>query len=166
MAGPSPRAAVFLRNPDDRPPPEDSLLDGPVAGLTTEQSGQFLRGDVAFNDEVFTSANGLGPLFVSNSCGSCHAGDGKGHPATTLTRFGQVDSTGNPFAGRQGPQLQHRALPGLMPEVLPAGVVHSRFTPRLTPAWASSTPCPTTPCWPWPIPTTATATASAAGPTG
>ena len=111
------------------PPPEDSLLDGPVAGLTTEQSAQFLRGDVGFNDEVFTRATGLGPLFVSNSCGSCHAGDGKGHPATTLTRFGQVDSTGNPFAGGLGPQLQHRALPGFTPEALPANVAHSRFTP-------------------------------------
>jgi CxxC motif-containing protein (DUF1111 family) len=111
------------------PAPENSLLDGPVDGLTAEQSVQFLRGDARFNDEVFTSATGLGPLFVSNSCGSCHAGDGKGHPATTLTRFGQTDSTGNPFAGRLGPQLQHRALPGFLPEVLPAGVVHSRFTP-------------------------------------
>lgn len=111
------------------PAPDDSLLDGPVADLTAEQNRQFLRGDVAFNDEVFTGATGLGPLFVSNSCGSCHAGDGKGHPATTLTRFGQTDSTGNPFAGRLGPQLQHRALPGFAPEVLPAGVAHSRFTP-------------------------------------
>ncbi len=111
------------------PAPDDSLLDGPVTGLTGEQSAQFLRGDVGFNDEVFTSATGLGPLFVSNSCGSCHAGDGKGHPATTLTRFGQTDSTGNPFAGRLGPQLQHRALPGFQPEALPAGTAHSRFTP-------------------------------------
>lgn len=111
------------------PAPDNSLLDGPIEGLTAEQSAQFLRGDIRFNDEVFTSATGLGPLFVSNSCGSCHAGDGKGHPATTLTRFGQIDSTGNPFASHLGPQLQHRALPGFQPETLPAGVAHSSFTP-------------------------------------
>ena len=69
-------------------PADDTLLDGPIAGLTPAQNAQFLRGDVAFNDEVFTDATGLGPVFVASSCGSCHAGDGKGHPATTLTRFG------------------------------------------------------------------------------
>jgi CxxC motif-containing protein (DUF1111 family) len=111
------------------PAPDNSLLDGPIEGLTAEQTTQFLRGDARFNDEIFTSATGLGPLFVSNSCGSCHAGDGKGHPATMLTRFGQADSTGNLFAGGLGPQLQHRALPGFQPEALPAGAVHSRFMP-------------------------------------
>ncbi|GAA4388556.1 di-heme oxidoredictase family protein [Hymenobacter koreensis] len=110
-------------------PADDAVLDGPVAGLTPEQHAQFLRGDVAFNDEVFTSRTGLGPVFVAASCGSCHAGDGKGHPTTTLTRFGQVDSTGNLFLQRGGPQLQHRALPGFQPEQLPAGAAHSRFTP-------------------------------------
>lgn len=90
-------------------PPEDALLDGPVEGLSYEEQRRFLAGDVAFNDEIFTSANGLGPVFVATSCGSCHAGDGKGHPFTTLTRFGQVDSTGNKFLHLGGPQLQKRA---------------------------------------------------------
>ena len=76
-------------------PQEYELLDGPVSGLTETENLQFLRGDVAFNDEVFIPATGLGPLFVANSCGSCHPGDGKGHPFTTLTRFGQTDETGN-----------------------------------------------------------------------
>ena len=71
-------------------PADDEILDGPVAGLTPEQNAIFLKGDIAFNDEVFTTANGLGPLFVATSCGTCHAGDGKGHPFTTLTRFGQT----------------------------------------------------------------------------
>ncbi|MES2629930.1 MAG: di-heme oxidoredictase family protein [Bacteroidota bacterium] len=110
-------------------PEDDQLLDGPVAGLSAEQYRVFLAGDVAFNDEIFTAENGLGPLFVSNSCGSCHAGDGKGHPFTTLTRFGQVDSTGNLFLNRGGPQLQHRAISGYQPEQLPSGATFSRFTP-------------------------------------
>ncbi|MGZ8541259.1 MAG: di-heme oxidoredictase family protein, partial [Chitinophagaceae bacterium] len=37
-------------------PPDDELLDGPVDGLTGEQNQVFLRGDIAFNDEVFTTA--------------------------------------------------------------------------------------------------------------
>ena len=110
-------------------PPEDALLDGPVEGLSYEEQRRFLAGDVAFNDEIFTSANGLGPVFVATSCGSCHAGDGKGHPFTTLTRFGQVDSTGNKFLHLGGPQLQNRALPGYMPEQIPSGATFSNFMP-------------------------------------
>lgn len=108
---------------------DDELLDGPVEGLSYEQNRLFLAGDVAFNDEIFTSANGLGSIFVATSCGSCHAGDGKGHPFTTLIRFGQTDSTGNQFMHLGGPQLQNRALPGYMPEQIPAGAAFSKFTP-------------------------------------
>ncbi|HTN18021.1 MAG TPA: di-heme oxidoredictase family protein, partial [Chitinophagaceae bacterium] len=110
-------------------PADDAILDGPVAGLSPEQHAQFLRGDVAFNDEIFTRETGLGPIFVSTSCGSCHAGDGKGHPFTTLTRFGQSDSNGNTYLHLGGPQLQNRALPGFQPEILPSGTGASRFTP-------------------------------------
>lgn len=110
-------------------PPDNELLDGPLEGLTTAQKAQFLAGDIAFNDEVFTAQTGLGPLFVAASCGSCHAGDGKGHPFTTLTRFGQTDNSGNQFLHMGGPQLQNRALPGYTPETIPAGATFSRFTP-------------------------------------
>ena len=112
-----------------QPVDESELLDGPVEGLTGEQHAQFLRGDVAFNDEVFTPEKGLGPLFVSTSCGSCHAGDGKGHPFSTLTRFGQTDTTGNMFLHMGGPQLQHRAIAGFTPESIPAGATYTAFTP-------------------------------------
>ncbi len=110
-------------------PKEEDLLDGPIEGLTTAQSARFLAGDVAFNDEVFTSATGLGSIFVATSCGSCHAGDGKGTPFTTLTRFGQSDQSGNQFLHLGGPQLQNRALPGFVPESIPAGATFSKFTP-------------------------------------
>jgi CxxC motif-containing protein (DUF1111 family) len=110
-------------------PADDSLLDGPIEGLDYPQRQQFLRGDIAFNDDIFTVTTGLGPLFVTNSCGSCHAGDGKGHPFSTLTRYGQTDSTGNHFLHLGGPQLQHRALPGYTPEQIPSGATFSRFTP-------------------------------------
>lgn len=110
-------------------PKEDEILDGPVEGLTEAEKIQFLAGDVAFNDDVFTPEKGLGPYFVASSCGSCHAGDGKGHPFTTLVRFGQSDSTGNQFLSYGGPQLQSRAIPGYTPEQLPAGASFSKFTP-------------------------------------
>ncbi|MEX2591217.1 MAG: thiol oxidoreductase, partial [Anditalea sp.] len=110
-------------------PLEEDLLDGPVE-LNTEQQAAFLEGDIAFNDEVFTPEAGLGAVFVSTSCGSCHAGDGKGHPSTTLIRFTpEQDSTGNTVL-EQGPtQLQNRAIPGYVPEQIPEGVPFSKFTP-------------------------------------
>ena len=108
---------------------DDEILDGPVQGLSGAEQRQFLAGDIAFNDEIFTVENGLGPRFVATSCGSCHAGDGKGHPFTTLTRFGQVDNSGNQFLDQGGPQLQNRAIPGHTPEQLPAGATFSRITP-------------------------------------
>ncbi len=113
-----------------RTPDDENVLDGPIEGLTHEQNRIFLRGDVAFNNEIFTSSTGLGPLFVANSCGSCHAGDGKGHPFTTLTRFGQSDTVvGNLFLKMGGPQLQNRAIPGFQPEQIPAGATFSKFMP-------------------------------------
>jgi CxxC motif-containing protein (DUF1111 family) len=110
-------------------PDDNELLDGPASGLTETENLQFLRGDVAFNDEIFTSAKGLGPLFVATSCGSCHPGDGKGHPFTSLTRFGQTDENGNQYLHTGGPQLQHRAIPGFTPEAIPQQAKFSRFTP-------------------------------------
>jgi CxxC motif-containing protein (DUF1111 family) len=108
---------------------DSELLDGPVSGLSYEQNKRFLSGDVAFNEEVFIPETGLGSIFVATSCASCHAGDGKGHPFSTLTRFGQSDETGNQFLHLGGPQLQNRAIPGFSPEQIPLGATFSKFTP-------------------------------------
>jgi CxxC motif-containing protein (DUF1111 family) len=108
---------------------DDEILDGPVPGLSPEQNAVFLKGDIAFNEDIFTTANGLGPIFVATSCGSCHAGDGKGHPFTMLTRFGQLNASGNQFLHLGGPQLQHRAIPGYQPEQIPVGATSSKFMP-------------------------------------
>ncbi len=110
-------------------PGDDEILDGPVEGLSTEQKKLFIRGDIAFNDEVFTKETGLGPIFVATSCGTCHAGDGKGHPFSTLTRFGQSDTLSNHFLHLGAPQLQHRGITGFQPETIPAGATFSSFTP-------------------------------------
>lgn len=110
-------------------PEETTILDGPISGLSGEALAQFHQGDLAFNSQVFTTQNGLGPLFVATSCGSCHPGDGKGHPFTTLTRFGQSDPSGNKFLDLGGPQLQHHAIPGFAPESIPAGATSTKLTP-------------------------------------
>jgi CxxC motif-containing protein (DUF1111 family) len=108
-------------------PEENTLLDGPMEGLSIEQQIQFLKGDVGFGDDIFTVEKGLGPLFNANSCASCHAGDGKGHPFIGFTRFGQTDATGNQFLNQGGPQLQNKAIPGYQPEQLPVGATFSKL---------------------------------------
>src|SRR6218665_169026 len=109
-------------------PADAEVLDGPIEGLNNAEMQQFLKGDEAFS-EVFTKETGLGSTFVAASCFSCHAGDGKGHPSTTLVRFGQSDEFGNQFLDQGGPQLQNRALPGFTPETIPHGATSSKFTP-------------------------------------
>jgi CxxC motif-containing protein (DUF1111 family) len=109
-------------------PAEKDLLDGPIPGLTHEEQDQFLKGDIAFNDDVFTPQTGLGPTFVATSCGSCHPGDGKGHPSTSLIRFGQTEPN-SPINAPGAPQLQNRAIPGYQPEKLPEGVQSMKMTP-------------------------------------
>ncbi len=111
-------------------PADEDILDGTVEGLTAEQKKQFLSGDIGFNDEVFTPQTGLGPVFVATSCGSCHAGDGKGHPFSTLIRFtADADSTGNTVLDQGPTQLQNLAIPGYSPEKIPSHVPFSKFTP-------------------------------------
>lgn len=111
------------------PNPEDTLAE-PIEELTTTQLQLHLQGDEQFA-KVFTAAEGLGPVFVSTSCQSCHVGDGKGHALTTLTRFGRYDGEiWNALEHLGGPQLQSRALPGFDPEVIPAEATGvARFMP-------------------------------------
>ncbi len=111
-------------------PAANEILDGPMEGLTPTQQHLFLQGDEAFG-QVFIPATGLGPCFVTTSCASCHAGDGKGHPSTTLTRFGKyADGQFDYLFLLGGAQLQNRAIPGYVAETIPPeanGI--SRFTP-------------------------------------
>lgn len=121
--------AIGCQELEPAAPADADILDGPVSDLSASETLRFQRGDVAFNDEIFNTQNGLGPIFVATSCGSCHPGDGKGHPFTTLTRFGQPDITGNNFLNQGGPQLQHRAIPGYSPEQIPTGATSTKLTP-------------------------------------
>lgn len=111
-------------------PDSDTVLDGPIDGLTAQQRASFFAGDAEFS-RVFGPASGLGPIFVAQSCASCHVGDGKGHPAFNLTRFGRLGADGSfdPMRNEGGPQLQHRAILNYLAEVAPAGATGmARFT--------------------------------------
>jgi len=101
-------------------PEPDATLAGPMAGLTAEQRAAHLHGDGEFG-RVFGRLDGLGPIFVAASCEGCHAGDGKGHPSTFLTRYGRVTANGfDNMSETGGPQLQHLAVSGHVGETIPA----------------------------------------------
>lgn len=103
-------------------PDPDTLLEGQVEGLTGPQLATHLVGDGEFARR-FSTADGLGPIFVAASCESCHVGDGKAHPLFNLTRFGRMaGGIFDPMRTDGGPQLQHRAILNYMAEVVPAGV--------------------------------------------
>jgi CxxC motif-containing protein (DUF1111 family) len=111
-------------------PPEELTLAGPLHGLTGSQIAEHFRGDAEFG-RVFGTREGLGPIFVAASCESCHPGDGKGHPAFNLTRFGRMEGgVFDPMRRSGGPQLQHRAILNYVAEVVPPGVTGvAQFTP-------------------------------------
>jgi CxxC motif-containing protein (DUF1111 family) len=115
-------------------PENNEVLAAPISTLSGDQLALHIAGDVEFA-RVFGTNDGLGPIFVQNSCESCHVGDGKGNPFNNLTRFGNYDNEGvwNSLQEQGGPQLQHRALAGYQPENLPAEVSSSEFlAPNVT----------------------------------
>ncbi|OGU09813.1 MAG: hypothetical protein A2W29_05470 [Gemmatimonadetes bacterium RBG_16_66_8] len=102
-------------------PRSDEVLDGPVDGLNGAQLATHAKGDEQFN-RVLGAGEGAGPLFVATACAACHAGDGKGHPVFNLTRFGRMGAGGfDPMRALGGPQIQNRAVPGYIAEVVPNG---------------------------------------------
>ena len=111
-------------------PADEEVLDGTVAGMTASQVRQHVAGDEEFARR-FSVADGLGPIFVATSCEQCHAGDGKGHPAFNLVRFGRMEPGGfDAMTAFGGAQLQHRSIPGYPAEEIPAGATGvSAFTP-------------------------------------
>lgn len=100
-------------------PPDNEALDGTVEGLTSGQIRLHVLGDEEFGRR-FSVSDGLGPIFVATSCEQCHVGDGKGHPAFNLRRFGRSTASGfDPMPGFGGPQLQNRSIAGHPPETVP-----------------------------------------------
>ena len=101
-------------------PDANTVLEGSLEALTPEQRAAFMGGDAEFS-RTFSELDGLGPIFIAQSCESCHAGDGKGHPLFNITRFGRWDGdVFNPLVSDGGPQLQQRAIRQYLGEVIPS----------------------------------------------
>ena len=107
----------------------------PVKGLDAAQLQRFADGLVEF-DFVLGVADGLGPVFNDNSCGTCHAFPLSGGSGTKLvTRFGKAASGGNPFdplANKGGTLKQEQFIDPACQEFVPAeaDVVINRVTPQ------------------------------------
>ncbi len=99
-------------------PAPGERFDQPLDGLDNGELGDFQDGHTQFR-KAFTINEGLGPIFNNVSCASCHSGDGRGKSENTLTRFSR--GTDLDYA-EGGPQIQDKAIPGAVPEHLPAGV--------------------------------------------
>jgi len=83
----------------------DDLTDLPLAGLTPEWEARFLEGDRLF-EVPFTAVDGLGPLYIRQSCASCHQGGGRG--PGFVEKVAQVEADGvTPVAGQPGLPLGH-----------------------------------------------------------
>jgi len=107
-----------------------SAFSQPGPNVTGTSLERHQLGDAVF-EATFIAAPaevhpGLGPLFNTSSCRSCHVSDGRGHPPAPgepflgmLLRVSQAgaDAHGGPVpVDGLGTQLQLRALPGSTPE--------------------------------------------------
>ncbi len=121
----------------------------PAANLTLRRRTRFFAGNAFFTQAWVpgpastTARDGLGPLFNTNTCQSCHLKDGRGRPpapgeapVSILVRLSLREggaATASPSARvgvvphpRYGDQIQTRAIPGVAPE----GVVALRWRER------------------------------------
>ncbi|HET9425168.1 MAG TPA: di-heme oxidoredictase family protein [Gemmatimonadaceae bacterium] len=102
------------------------VFDAPLPGLTMAEAAAFARGDEEF-ERRFAPGEGLGPIFNNASCGSCHSGDGRGVLDNALQRIGSDND--DLLRGVGGPQIQDKAIPGAVPETVPAGAAVSLRLP-------------------------------------
>ena len=106
----------------------------PLRGLDAAQLQRFADGLVEF-DTVLSVADGLGPIFNDNSCGTCHSFPVSGGSGTkVVTRFGKSASGGNPFdplSHKGGSLKQEQFIDPAVQEFVPAeaDVVINRITP-------------------------------------
>ncbi len=90
-----------------------------VGGLDAAAGWALFRRPWISSPSSLVAGGGLGPLYNSRACDSCHAGGGPGRVATDamdgglVVRIGRADATGDPVYGTQ---IQTQALSGFEPE--------------------------------------------------
>ena len=119
------------------PTPDDGTdpFDVPLANATKEQVGQFLKGD-AFFDVPFREPDGLGPLYIRLSCGSCHTEASKG--PGLVQKMVVVEPDGLPSSDQSMLPFGHTVRPllaaGATMGILPPSDPSVRTTTRVGPS--------------------------------
>lgn len=99
----------------------DTSSDLPVTGLTEAWSARFVGGDALF-DVPFREADGLGPLYIRQSCAACHREATRG--PGFVERLAQLEADGvTPVPGQPGLPLGNVVRPfaitGVAPQLAP-----------------------------------------------
>ena len=102
---------------------------GPVSGLTSVNAAVFTTGQTNFAEIEKVPADGLGPRFNSNSCGSCHAQPAAGGSAPASNPQVAFANSQNrlPPSSRHRVQCARCASSGI-PDGTADGGVHALFT--------------------------------------
>ena len=103
-----------------------TMLGGPLSGLTTGQLTKFTTGMTQF-DFAWDPVHGLGPIYTNNSCNNCHAQPVVGgyDNGNRVTYFGKLNSDGsfNPLTNEGGIVLQPLSGSKFIPGCTVAGEV-------------------------------------------
>ncbi|NIR53158.1 hypothetical protein GWO43_31340 [candidate division KSB1 bacterium] len=120
------------------PEPEQPEPGEPLAGLSTDELTRFDAGRAVF-ERIFTPDDGLGPLFNSTGCVSCHnqpvSGGSSAVTEVHATKFEPPDFC-DPLFQEGGPVIQQQATPLLQDQ----GIEKEEIPPSATSQALRSTP--------------------------
>lgn len=109
----------------------------PLAGLRADELENFLAGDAEF-ETPFRDTQGLGPVYIRQSCSSCHASDGKGpgavHKMVVMQADGvhpADDQSALPYGHTVRNQVAGTAVEGIG---IPQNVANLKVSKRIPPA--------------------------------
>lgn len=93
----------------------DDLADVPLRAATAEQVARFKLGDAQF-DEVYTPADGLGPVFIRSQCSACHKAGARGPGfVVKMAWSGSESALALPYGHTERPRTIDGATPLLAP---------------------------------------------------
>jgi CxxC motif-containing protein (DUF1111 family) len=117
-------AAMLLLSARPKQTLAQTMLGGPLSGLTTGQLTKFTIGMTEF-DLPWDPIHGLGPVYTNTNCNNCHAVPVIGGYNSTdrVTYFGKLNSDGtfNPLTNQGGIVLQPLSVSKFIPNCPVAG---------------------------------------------
>jgi CxxC motif-containing protein (DUF1111 family) len=112
----------------------DDPADVPVSGASSAMIALFRDGDRLF-DVPFLEPDGLGPVYIRSSCGSCHEAAGRG-PGSVQKMAVVLDdgvTPGDQGALPYGPSVRPQLAAGAHTPVAPPDDAHVKVTTRAAP---------------------------------